>query len=79
MDRVVPISEVRANLGALLDEAREHEVYVLRHGRPAGVLLSVDAYERLLDRLEDAEDSLAVATAEGDVVPFEPSAPRTAV
>ncbi|HLR96711.1 MAG TPA: type II toxin-antitoxin system Phd/YefM family antitoxin [Jiangellaceae bacterium] len=71
MDRVVPISEVRANLGALLDEAREREVYVLRHGRPAGVLLSVDAYERLLDRLEDAEDSLAVATAEGDVVAFE--------
>lgn len=79
MDRVVPISEVRANLGALLDEAREREVYVLRHGRPAGVLLSVDAYERLLDRLEDAEDSLAVATAEGDVVAFERSTPAPAV
>lgn len=75
MDRVVPISEVRANLGALLDEAGEREVYILRHGRPAGVLVSVDAYEHLLNRLEDAEDSLAALSAPGDTVPFERSTP----
>ena len=78
MDRVVPISEVRANLGALLEEAREHEVYILRHGRPAGVLLSVEAFGALSQRLEDAEDALAVATAPGDVVPFERSTPSAA-
>ncbi|UNX55340.1 type II toxin-antitoxin system Phd/YefM family antitoxin [Georgenia sp. TF02-10] len=71
MDRVVPIDEARAHLGALLDEAREHEVHIRRDGRPAVVLLSMEAYERLLGRLEDAEDALAVLTAAGDTVPFE--------
>lgn len=72
MDRVVPISEARATLSALLDEATEHEVYILKHGRPHGVLLSVAAYQAALDRIEDLEDRLSVLQA-GGAVPFERS------
>lgn len=80
MDRVVPITEARATLSDLLTEAGEHEVYILRHGRPAGVLLSVEAYERAMARIEDLEDTVATlrARAEGAFEPFERSTPSTA-
>lgn len=72
MDRIVPISEARATLSALLEEATEHEVYIVKHGRPQGVLLSVAAYQAVLDRIEDLEDRLSVLQA-GAAVPFERS------
>jgi len=72
MDRIVPISEARANLGELVEEARDHEVYLVKHGHPVGVLLSVEAYEAALERIEDLEDTIAVLRA-GDAVPFERS------
>lgn len=74
MGRIVPVSEARATLGALLDEASEHEVYIVKRGRPQGVLLSVAAFQAGLDRIEDLEDRLSVLQA-GDAVPFERSAP----
>lgn len=71
MDRLVPISEARATLGELVDAAREEEVFIVRHSRPVGVLLGIDKYRALLDRLEDLEDALAVATDDGtDYIPF---------
>ncbi len=69
MDRIVPISEARATLGELLEEAKDYEVYIIKHGKPAGVLLSVEAYEAALDRIEDLEDEISVLRA-GDAVPF---------
>lgn len=73
MDRLVPISEARATLGELVEAAREEEIFIVKHSRPVGVLLSVEKYSALLDRLEDLEDALAVATDEGtDYVPFTP-------
>lgn len=75
MDRLVPISEARARLGELLAEADEQEIYVLRHGRPAGVLVSIDKFEGLLNRIEDLEDQLSVANAT-DSIPFVASAER---
>jgi len=72
MDRIVPISEARAMLGDLIEEAHEHEVYIIKHGRPAAVLLSVEAYEAAVARIEDLEDALSVHQA-ADFVPFEPS------
>ena len=80
MDRLVSMSEARANLAALLDEANDHEVFLLRHGRPVGVLLSVTAYEAALDRIEDLEDTVATlqARAEDDFAPFERTTPALA-
>ena len=69
MDTIVPISEARARLGDLIDGAGESPAYVLRHGRAVGVIMSVGKFEGLLDRVEDLEDRLAVATA-SDFIPF---------
>lgn len=71
MGRIVPISEARSRLGDVIAEAEDREVYVLRHGRPAGVILSAEKYERLLNYVEDLEDSMSVHEA-GDSVPFVP-------
>lgn len=77
MDRIVSISEARATLGDLTEEAREREVYLLKHGRPVAVLVSVEAYERLQERLEDLEDTLAVLQADhSDTIPFTPTGGR---
>lgn len=61
---MVSISEAKATLTSLVRRAEDEPVYLLRHSKPAGVLLSATRYEELLDRLEDAEDALAVLTAD---------------
>lgn len=75
MDRIVSISEARATLGDLVEEAREHEVFLLKHGHPVGVILSVEAYEAALSRIEDLEDELSVLRP-SDAVPFQGAASR---
>jgi prevent-host-death family protein len=63
--RVVTAEDLRARLGRELDALRASEdvLYVSKRGRLAGVLLDVDQYAELLDRLEYLEDSLAALNA----------------
>ena len=76
-DRIVGITEARANFANLIAEADEQPVYVLKNGRPVGVILSAAKYEALLDRLEDAEDALSVHNADPEQsIPFTAGSPR---
>lgn len=65
MPRVVTAEDLRARLGRELDALRtsEEALYVSKRGRLAGVLLDVDRYAELIDRLEYLEDSLAALRA----------------
>jgi prevent-host-death family protein len=65
MPRVVSSEDLRARLGRELDALRatDEAVYVSKRGRLAGVLLGVDRYAELVDRLEYLEDSLAALRA----------------
>jgi prevent-host-death family protein len=65
MPRVVTAEDLRARLGRELDALRDSEeaLYVSKRGRLAGVLLDVDRYAELVDRLEYLEDSLAALRA----------------
>ena len=58
MPKMLPISEVKARLPALVVavQEREEEVIVTRNGRAAAVLLNVDEYERLKATLEVLSD-----------------------
>jgi prevent-host-death family protein len=60
---LVPLSEAKARFHELVRELSEREVLLLRHGRPVGVLMGYEAYEALLERLEELEDRLAVFEA----------------
>ncbi|MBN2502286.1 MAG: type II toxin-antitoxin system Phd/YefM family antitoxin [Anaerolineales bacterium] len=57
MLKTASVTDLRKNISAYLDELSEDgALMVLRNSSPAAYLLSPDAYEQLLDRLEKIED-----------------------
>ncbi len=65
MARIVTTDDLRTRLGREIDALKETEeaLYVSKRGRLAGVLLDVDRYAELVERLEYLEDSLAALRA----------------
>ncbi|MCL2735364.1 MAG: type II toxin-antitoxin system Phd/YefM family antitoxin [Propionibacteriaceae bacterium] len=63
---IVPISEAKPRLASLVDKSSTEDVILTRRGRAAAVIVSVQRYSDLLDRIEDAEDALAAIEAEGE-------------
>ena len=61
-----PVSEFRANAAAFVQQVREtrRPLVLTQHGKGAAVLLDVEEYERLMERIELLED---IVTAEGQV------------
>ncbi len=49
------ISELKRNPTALINQAEGAPVAILNHNVPAAYLIPADTYERLLERLDDAE------------------------
>jgi prevent-host-death family protein len=70
MSQLVPISEARARLSKLVREAADQDVVLMNHGRPAGILISPERYESLLDELEDLRDRLSVYERERVTMPL---------
>jgi prevent-host-death family protein len=75
MPRVVTAEDFRARLGRELDALRASEdaLYVSKRGRLAGVVLDVDRYAELMERLEYLEDSVATLQAReegGETIPW---------
>ncbi len=66
MARVVTAEDLRARLGRGLDSLKDDVLYVSKRGRLAGVLVDVDRYAELIERLEFLEDSLAALRARED-------------
>ena len=62
-----PLSEFRANAAAVIAQVRrtKRPVVLTQHGRSAAVLLDVDEYEALLERVELLQD---VRTSERQLV-----------
>ena len=63
---LVPITEAKGRLSEIVRESEARDVLLMRHGRPAAVMLGTDRYEALLSRLEDAEDRLALLEFDRD-------------
>ena len=62
------LSDAKTHLAKLLSEVAEigERVVITRSGRPAGVLLSIEEYEGLLETLEIlADPGLSAAVAQG--------------
>ncbi len=70
MSNLVPISEARAQLSKLVRRAADEDVVLMNHGRPAGILISPQRYDSLLDELEDLRDRLSVHDREGVAMPL---------
>lgn len=83
MATITPISEAKVHLSALvasLTDNMDERVVLVRHGKPAAVLLSAEAYNSLVEALDDAEDRLSLHEANTDeAIPFEGDAERATV
>lgn len=55
---VIPISELRKRQAEVLAALEKGPAILTQHGKGAAVLLSFDAYNRLLEELEDLQDAM---------------------
>ena len=71
----VAVSEARNRLAEVIEESRRsgEPISVTRRGRRVAVILDSDAFDRLVDRADDAEDrrELDAARADDDYVPWD--------
>jgi len=65
MAKLVPISEAKGRLSELVRDSDAADVLLLRHGRPAAVIVSMRRYEALLEEIEDLRDRLSIHEREG--------------
>jgi prevent-host-death family protein len=73
----IPVSELREQLAAVVDELATHgkAIKLTRHGKPVAVLMGYEAFEALLDDFDDADDYRALAEYDAaedhDTIPWE--------
>lgn len=69
------VSEARSRLAEMIEESRRsgEPVTMTRYGRRVAVILSAEAFDRLVETADDADDrrELAAARAEDDYVPWD--------
>ncbi|GEM_PF-1212928 len=58
INEVIPISELRKRQAEVLAALEKGPAILTQHGKGAAVLLSFDAYNRLLEELEDLQDAM---------------------
>lgn len=58
--QTISVTELKRSYSKVLREAEGEAVAVLNNNRPEAYLVPADAYERLMDRLEDLEDMITV-------------------
>lgn len=70
MTDLLPVSEAKRQLGALVDRAHlGHEpVYLSRRGRRVVAIVDAADYDRLRQLVEDAEDAAAAHAARHELV-----------
>ena len=61
----VSITELRKAPGELLKQAAGHTVAILSHNKPAGYIVSPEAYRTMLDAMEDKALSKIVGQRKG--------------
>ncbi|PWK47384.1 type II toxin-antitoxin system Phd/YefM family antitoxin [Pleionea mediterranea] len=54
-DRIMPISDVKKNPMSLAESTKEKAVAVLNRNKPVMYCLSPEAFESMLDQIEDAK------------------------
>lgn len=62
MPHIIGVTKVRKNLAEIVNQADEHgePIYLTNFNEPVAVLIGYQAFEQLIDRLEDLEDIVAI-------------------
>lgn len=71
MAEFVPVTEAKARLTALVSESDTEDVTIMRHGRPAAVMISARRYEALMEEIEDLKDRLSIHERDGVTINFD--------
>jgi prevent-host-death family protein len=59
MPEVVGVREAKAGISQLLGKVQEGQTYeIVKYGKPIAILMGVENYKMLLERVEDLEDIL---------------------
>lgn len=70
-DVLVPVSEAKVRLSELIRDAADHDVTLLRHGRPVAYLVGAGNYAALVEQLEDAMDRLSVYERDHSTIDYD--------
>lgn len=62
---MVPLSEAKGRLSELVRQSDSHDVLLMRHGRPAAVLMSHERHGALIEQYQDLLDRVSVYEREG--------------
>lgn len=65
----IAVTEAKGRLSGLLHDAETEDVTLLRHGRPAGHIVSPERYQMLVEAFEDAMDAAVVAQFQANPEP----------
>jgi antitoxin StbD len=65
MRKVIPISDAEVRLAEIVRDSASDDVVLMRHGRPAAVVMSFARHEALVEKLEDMADRLFIHERDG--------------
>lgn len=51
-DRIVKVSELHNDTSKWVEAAQDGPLFIMRYGNPEAVLIGIDAFEELLDRVQ---------------------------
>lgn len=75
MSYQLPVTDARSRFSEILETAEREPVFLTKHGDRRSVVLSIEAYERLLAAAEDLEDVLAANLALAELEAGQPTIP----
>ena len=70
LPELVPISELRTRQPEILEALSDKPVLLTQHSRAAAVLLSPELYNKMVEYIEDLEDSVDAFVARRDAEPM---------
>lgn len=71
MAQFIPISEAKPRLAEIVRDSDDEDVLLLRHGRPAAVVMSARRWDALNEEIEDLRDRLSIHERDGVTVDFD--------
>ena len=74
MVRIISTSKIRRKMAEVVNQADEHgePIYLTNYDEPKAVLIGYQAWEALMERVEDMEDALIIHERQGEPArPFE--------
>jgi antitoxin StbD len=71
MAQFIPISEAKPRLAEIVRDSDDEDVLLLRHGRPAAVVVSARRWDALNEEIEDLQDRLSIHERDGVTVDFD--------